>query len=81
MDVPNNVKYKRKQKFPPKILVWISISPKGHSKPYFVSSKGTINKKNYSKECIEKRLVPFIKKYHKNNKNSVLAGLSAGSLC
>ncbi len=64
--MPNNVKYKRKQKFPPKILEWISIIPKGHSKPYFVSSKGEIDKKNYSEECIEKRLLPFIKKYHKN---------------
>ena len=34
-NVPKNVQFKEKKKFGGKLLVWIAISEKGHSEPYF----------------------------------------------
>lgn len=62
--VSDNVKFRSVKKFPMKVLAWITISPKGHSKPYFDTSRGAIGAKTYKNECIKKRLVPFIKRYH-----------------
>jgi hypothetical protein len=56
------VKYKRKTEFPSKLLVWLTISPKGRSRAFIAPSKQCINGEIYSNECIRKRLVPFLKK-------------------
>ena len=42
----------------------ICISQKGISKPYFVPSGLGINQHIYLKECIQKRLIPFIQQHH-----------------
>ena len=48
-----------KQKFFKKYLIWQAIDELGNvSKPFI--STGTMNAKVYKKECIVKRLVPFI---------------------
>ena len=61
---PNNVKYKGKNKFPKKILVWIAISEHGLSEPLIrFSTSCSINQYIYKDECLVKRLLPFIKKY------------------
>ena len=57
--VDSSVKYKRKSKFPGKLMLWLAISPKGHSAPYFMPRNCSITGKVYSKECISKRLEPF----------------------
>jgi len=50
-----------KQKFFKKYLIWQAIDELGQvSKPFI--STGTMNAKVYKKECVLKRLVPFIKK-------------------
>ena len=56
-------KYKEVKKFPKQMLVWLAISSRGHSTPYVIT-KQTINQKNYSKECITRRLLPFLTKHH-----------------
>lgn len=61
---PSSVKFAPKAKFEPKILLWLAISPKGISNAYFVPSGLAINKEVYLRECIIKRLIPFIKHYH-----------------
>lgn len=62
---PEDVRFAGKEKFPKKILMWIAISERGMSKPLFRSSKSTaICSKVYIQECLEKRLLPFIEKYH-----------------
>jgi hypothetical protein len=65
---PGNVcpseRTKGKAKFFQKVMVWQAIDEKGNrSEPCFF--QGTINGDVYLKECIRKRLIPFIKKYHK----------------
>ena len=37
---PTNDKFKSKQKFPSKILVWLALSSNGISQPYIVKTKG-----------------------------------------
>jgi len=58
---PDDVKYKFKSKFEPKLLVWLAISPRGMSRPYFVPSGLAVNQHIYLEQCIQKRLMPFIK--------------------
>ena len=61
---PDNVRFKSKEKFPKKILVWMAISSKGVSKPYIGSVGGpAIDGDRYIKECLT-RLAKFIKEYH-----------------
>ena len=57
-----------KQKFEPKVLLWIAGSEKGFSQAYLAPSGIAIDKTVYTKECINKRLTKFIKKYHADNK-------------
>lgn len=66
-EAPNHIKFKSKQKFEKKLLVWIAISPRGISQPFIAPSGLAINQEVYLKECIKKRLIPFIKKYHSDN--------------
>ncbi len=63
-----DVKYRTKSKFPAKVLVWVAISENGRSKAYLAPKNCATDSKLYSKECIEKRLVPFLKKYHEDGR-------------
>ncbi len=63
-EIPDEVRYLLLEKFPPKLMVWMAISSRGRSSVYFVPSKLGVNREIYIKECINKRLVPFIKKHH-----------------
>ncbi|CAF3669414.1 unnamed protein product [Rotaria socialis] len=49
---PSEVKFKCNQKYPGKILVWIAISEKGISKPFFAKQTQAINERTYFKKCI-----------------------------
>jgi hypothetical protein len=64
---PEDVKCKKKSKFERKILVWVAISPAGISQPFFQPSRMAINQEVYLNDCIKKRLIPFIKKYHSDD--------------
>ena len=46
------------------MLVWLAISSRGISTPYFIPSGLAVKQNVYLKECIIKRLMPFIKKHH-----------------
>ncbi|XP_065654663.1 uncharacterized protein LOC136081287 [Hydra vulgaris] len=62
---PESVRFIGKEKFPKKLLMWIAISDRGMSEPLFRTSKAVaINSSIYINECLEKRLLPFIHKYH-----------------
>lgn len=62
---PESVRFVGKEKFPQKILVWIAISDRGLSAPLFRPSKSeAINSSTYINECLDKRLLPFIRKHH-----------------
>ena len=61
---PEHVKNRYKKKFEDKIMVWLAISPRGMSTPYFVPSGLAVNQDVYLEQCIKKRLEPMIKKYY-----------------
>lgn len=61
---PNHVKFKKKKKFEQKILVWVAISPCAISQPFIAQAGLAINAEVYLKECIVKRLIPFIKQHY-----------------
>ncbi len=46
-----------------KVLVWVAVSENGISQPFFLES-GHMNSATYSSECIQKRLVKFIRNHH-----------------
>ena len=61
-----SVKYKSKQKFAQKVMIWLAISERGHY-DIFVKPAGLgINSQVYIDECIRARLVPFINQLHKD---------------
>ena len=61
---PADVKLLKKKKFESKILVWAAISRKGVSQIFVCPSGQAVNQIIYKEECLERRLIPFIKKYH-----------------
>lgn len=63
-NAPASAKFKTKMKFEKKLLVWVAISPRGISQSFVVPSGLAVNQEIYLKECIIKRLTPFIQKYH-----------------
>jgi hypothetical protein len=66
-EISDEVRHLLLEIFPPKLMVWMTISSRGQSSVYFVPSKLGVNREIYIKECITKRLVPFIKKYHSDD--------------
>ncbi|CAF3215252.1 unnamed protein product [Rotaria socialis] len=62
------IKFKRIQKFEPKVLVWIAMSEKGISKPFFSKQKQAIGQITYLNQCIIARLMPFITSHHTKGK-------------
>lgn len=60
----SEIKFKRTQKFEPKILVWIAVSESGVSQPFFAKQKQAITQETYFRDCIKARLMPFIQMYH-----------------
>ena len=60
----NKIKFNCQAKFEPKLLVWMAISSKGISRVYVHRSKNAVSTNVYLNECIRKRLIPFIERYH-----------------
>ena len=60
--VQPEVKFRLVEKFPTKMMIWLAISKKGMSKPYFHEKKCALVGKTYAEECIKKRLIPFLEK-------------------
>lgn len=64
---PDRIRYKSKEKYGIKVGLWYAISEKGVSEHFTWKSGHAINQHIYKTECIEKRLIPFIKKYHSDD--------------
>lgn len=63
-ETPATVKFSFKEKYQPKLLVWMCFSAKGFCRPFFMQSGGAVNQKIYLKKCIQDRLMPFITEHH-----------------
>ena len=65
---PKEIKTHPQRKFCPKLMVWLAITMKRRSEPYIAPHKKNTDQKVYLKECLEKRLIPFLKMaYPKGN--------------
>lgn len=64
-EVSSEVKFISHTKFPKKVLLWLTISEKGISKPLFFRSGLAVNGDIYSTKCLPE-VAKFIKKYHKD---------------
>lgn len=63
--VPDYVRFKGKEKYPTKILVWLAISEHGISKPLIRKVKSeAIDQVIYREECLQKKLLPFIQEHY-----------------
>ena len=63
---PPNIRFQQKTQFESKVMVWMAISTKGVSNVYVHRGKQAVDQKIYLKECINRRLLPFVDKYHSN---------------
>ena len=62
-EVPIDTKTLPNEKFPKKYLIWQALDEFGNISEPFIKI-GTLTSEEYKKECIEKRLLPFIRKHH-----------------
>ena len=60
----DDVIYKKKREFEPKVLVWIAISEDGMSKSYIQESRGATIANAYINKCLRPNLVPIIKEHY-----------------
>ena len=65
---PAEVKFKRTQKYSAKLMVWIALSEKGISDPFFAKQHQSVNEETYLEHCSKGHLMPFINRYHDPNK-------------
>ena len=64
---PDDAKFNFKAKYEKKLLVWLCISPKGVSKPFFVPSGLAVDGEVYLEQFIKKGIVPFIEQHYKKD--------------
>ena len=58
-------KTRRKNKYDEKkLLVWISMSPRGITEPFIMASGNAVDQFVYRDSCLAPRLLPFIKTNH-----------------
>ena len=62
---PDSIRFDGKEKYSDKVMFWVAIFNRGLSKPLFRPSKSeAVNSDIYINECLEKRLLPFIREHH-----------------
>lgn len=62
-NAPEDCKLKKRSKFPKKYLLWQAICSCGKKSRSFITT-GTVNSEIYKKECLEKRLLPFLRNHN-----------------
>ena len=65
--VPPDIKYKKRSKYEPKIMIWLIVWSKAVCEPYIHRSNGSINAAAYLNQCVKSKLIPFIKKHYAND--------------
>ena len=65
-DVADEVRLRPKSKYPEKLLVWMAISERGFSKPFFLKKKASLTGQIYRDQCIRQYLVPYLDQYHED---------------
>lgn len=66
-DVEDEVRYMQKEKYEKKLMVYLAISERGISEPFFVASGLGVNQEVYLTQCLKRTLIPFLRTYHADN--------------
>ena len=69
------VKFQCKTKFKSKMMIWMGVSFKDASDIYVHKSKQAVDRETYLKECLDKKLLPFIPTYHSKGNYLFWTGL------
>ena len=76
-NAPNDVKFKQKQKFKSKVLLWLILPSESVSQPYIGTTKGVaINTNVYVRKYVSK-LLPFIKTRHQHDEYNFWSGFTS----
>ena len=76
-NAPNDVKFKQKQKFKSKVLLWLILPSESVSQPYIGTTKGVaINTNVYVQKYLSK-LLPFIKTHHQHDEYNFWSGFTS----
>ncbi|KAL4501519.1 hypothetical protein ABPG72_018570 [Tetrahymena utriculariae] len=65
---PDDTKYYYKSKYEQKVLMWIAISPRGVSKPFFLPSGYAVDQSIYKDKCLKPFLLPMIDKLYQDER-------------
>jgi transposase len=65
-DVPEKIRFRTLDKFPLKLMVWVAISPRGISEPFFCPRNMAVNGDIYRQDCIQDHLLPFLQDFHQD---------------
>ena len=68
---PPDIKYKKRSKYEPTIMIQLVVSSKGVCEPYIHRSNRSINADVYLNQCVKSKLIPFIKKHHANDDDMI----------
>ena len=68
------------KKIEQKVMLYIAVSERGISKPYFKPSGLAINQEIYQNQCLKKILLPYVQKYFRDD-NYVFWPDKASSHC
>ena len=60
----NEVKFRTQKKFPVHLMVWVCLSEDAVSEPVFLERSNNINGEFYLENCINGKIVEFIKQNH-----------------
>ncbi|CAF3321807.1 unnamed protein product [Rotaria socialis] len=66
--VSPEIKFRRTQKFEPKVLVWAAVPENSVSQLFFSKQKQAVSQETYFRNCIKVRLIPFIQRFHTKEK-------------
>ena len=76
-DVPEEVGFRTKAKYPEKLLVWRTIYEKGISEPFFSPNKSSLTGSMFREDCVKQRLVPFLEENHADRNYFIWSNLAS----
>ena len=64
---PEDVRFKKKSKYEPKVLVWVAFSEDGIAEPFIQESSIAIDAERYINKCLKPKLFKFIRSWYNHD--------------
>ena len=65
--IPEDVRFKKKSKYEPKVLVWVAFSEDGMAEPFIKESTIAIDAERYINKCLKPKLFKFIRSWYNHD--------------